>query len=257
MRLEVDKNITISENSLLKITNEDSYHLSIDSNNPIYLDIHVYNNCNLTIDCKENSNVELLIVSHKNNLNLEVNVFNNSNVTGIIGHFGNSNINDLINLNEEYARCELKMVAMANEMDNLNINARLEHNYTDTFGSVKAYCVTNGCGKIIFDGINHIAQGKARSNSNLHIRGMILSETSKIAANPALLIDEYDVKANHGATVGKISDEGLYYLMSRGITKADATKLIISGFLIPIVENIKNEDSKEYFQKLADLNIKE
>ena len=147
------------------------------------------------------------------------------------------------------------MVSMANMDMKQMVHASVNHNYSDTKGIVKAYCVTNNNGEIIFDGVNKINKGNARSESSLHIRGMILSDNSSIAANPALLIDEYDVKANHGATIGKISDEGLYYLMSRGISKTEATMLIVNGFLIPIIENINNDDSKEYFKELSQNKI--
>ena len=76
-------------------------------------------------------------------------------------------------------------------------------------------------------------------------KGLILSPTGECLAEPILLIDYYDVKAYHGATIGKISDDDLFYLMSRGLTKEEAFMLIINGLLEPFVKNLNDESIKE------------
>jgi Fe-S cluster assembly protein SufD len=73
------------------------------------------------------------------------------------------------------------------------------------------------------------------------LKGIILSDQAIVNVNPILLIDEYDVKAGHGATIGKLEAEQLYYLQSRGLTKQQAEKLIIHGFIKPIIDHIKDE----------------
>ena len=79
---------------------------------------------------------------------------------------------------------------------------------------------------------------------------IFLSETARADANPILLIDEYDVKAGHAAGVGKIDEEQLYYLMSRGLTRRAAEVLIIYGFLMPFIDEIRNESIKAEFEKV-------
>lgn len=253
MRLELEKNqsIVLNENSYLTIDKESSYQITIPENTNVYLDLKITSKCDINIEIKEHANVEILAIDNAIDVNKVINIANGASLTGIIGHFGSGAISDLVNLNSEHASCELKMVSMANNNKKQDIVAKVMHNAPETKGIVKAYCVSDNEGKIIFDGINKIHKGNRLSVSSLHIRGMILSDSATIAANPALLIDEFDVKANHGATIGKISDEGLYYLMSRGISKNDATLLIINGFLTPIIENIKDDESKEYFKSLS------
>ena len=58
---------------------------------------------------------------------------------------------------------------------------------------------------------------------------------------PILLIDEYDVHANHGAAIGKMSDDELFYLMSRGLSNKEAFKLILSGIINPFMDNLLDE----------------
>ena len=256
MRIELDNSYLVKEKeAFITINKNGAYEITISENTNTYLDLRILSKCDLTINLLENSTVEILSVDTASNVYQKINVAKNAQINGIIGHFSVGEISNVINLNDYHATCELKMVSMANMDMKQMVHASVNHNYSDTKGIVKAYCVTNNNGEIIFDGVNKINKGNARSESSLHIRGMILSDTSMIAANPALLIDEYDVKANHGATIGKISDEGLYYLMSRGISKTEATMLIVNGFLIPIIENINNDDSKEYFKELSQNKI--
>ena len=68
---------------------------------------------------------------------------------------------------------------------------------------------------------------------------------SKITSLPILLIDEYDVEANHGASIGKMSDDDLFYLMSRGLNKTEAFLLMLEGIVNPFIQAIENEDLKK------------
>ena len=75
---------------------------------------------------------------------------------------------------------------------------------------------------------------------------MSLSKNAKAKTNPILVIDENDVNAGHGASIGKINEEQIYYLNSRGISTKDANFLLSSGFIFEIIHKIKNEEIKEY-----------
>lgn len=81
---------------------------------------------------------------------------------------------------------------------------------------------------------------------NQKTKGIILDSDSQIAANPILEIDEYDVIASHGASIGAIDDEELYYLMSRGLKKEDSEKLIIGGLIYPFLNAIESDSIKNY-----------
>lgn len=247
--------IICEKECFLNITEANDFEIFVPTNSNAYLDIKASALCNIHIVCEEYSSLELCIIDNCGNVNKKIDVYNNASLTGIIGHFGSGEDNDIINLLGERASSDIKIVCMANNDEIQNIHAHVFHNAINTFGNVRAYCVAKNKGNILFDGVNKIYKGNHGSNSSLHIRGMILHDTAKIAANPALLIDEFDVSANHGATVGKISDDGLYYLMSRGISKEEATMLIVNGFLIPIIESIKNDDTKKYFMNNTQTDI--
>ena len=75
-------------------------------------------------------------------------------------------------------------------------------------------------------------------------RGLLLSPTGACLAEPILLIDYFDVKAYHGATIGKINDDDLFYLMSRGLTQNEAFMLVINGLVEPFVKGLSNDSIK-------------
>ena len=76
-------------------------------------------------------------------------------------------------------------------------------------------------------------------------KGLTLSENAKIKAMPNLFIDEYDVIAAHAASIGSISKDDLFYLMSRGLTLEEASKLIVLGFVQPLLDKIDNKELRE------------
>ncbi len=89
----------------------------------------------------------------------------------------------------------------------------------------------------------------AKSKCSQLSRGIVMDNTSTVTAKPILLIDEYDCFANHGASIGKMSDEDLFYLMSRGLTKDEAFLLILQGMVRPFVDNIPNEVIKNEIEE--------
>jgi len=94
-----------------------------------------------------------------------------------------------------------------------------------------------------------------QANAFQTLKGIITSDLAIVEVNPILLIDEFDVKAGHGATIGKIEEESLYYLMSRGLSRVEAEKLIINGFLKPVIDEIDDEPLRERFVGLVNSRI--
>ena len=96
-----------------------------------------------------------------------------------------------------------------------------------------------------------VLNGSKQSNISQKTKGILLSQESGISANPLLQIDEFDCLASHGAGIGAIDEEDLYYLMSRGLTKASSEKLIIGGFVNPIYEALPEGEIKEFVIKVV------
>lgn len=168
---------------------------------------------------------------------------------------GNTVSENLVALVGQGATAEVKTVAIAEGKQKQNITVNIEHLAPYTEGHIVNHGVSKDSAQLTFNGIGKINKGMNGSNAQQESRAMILSETARADANPILLIDEYDVKAGHAAGVGKIDEEQLYYLMSRGLTRRAAEILIIYGFLMPFIDDIRSEVIKSEFVKVIERKI--
>ena len=107
----------------------------------------------------------------------------------------------------------------------------------------------------VFNGIGYIKHGGTKSIANQESRVLMLSENARGDANPILLIDEDDVEAGHAASVGRVDPEQLYYLMSRGISRAEAERLVIHGFLDPVVRELPIDDVKRQLREVIERKV--
>ena len=86
-------------------------------------------------------------------------------------------------------------------------------------------------------------------------KALLLSETSEFNAKPELEIYADDVKCSHGSTSGSINEDSIYYLMTRGIDKKSAVKLLTKAFLFEVVSSISHVDIKKFVEKNLDRQI--
>ncbi len=107
----------------------------------------------------------------------------------------------------------------------------------------------------IFNAIGKIEHGASQANAEQESRLLMLSEKARGDANPILLIDEHDVTAGHAASVGRVDPIQMYYLMSRGITKEDAERLIIHGFLAPVVDQLPIRSVQNQLRQVIERKI--
>ena len=84
---------------------------------------------------------------------------------------------------------------------------------------------------------------------------MTLGKDHKAKVIPLLLIDENDVKASHAQTIGQPDEDQLYYLQSRGLTNRQAMGLLSIGYLLPVLERIRDEDLKKELQQTMESKV--
>lgn len=137
-----------------------------------------------------------------------------------------------------------------------NFTTKTVHVGLDTDGQILQRGVLNDKTTAIFNAIGKIEHGATRANAEQESRVLMLSGDARGDANPILLIDEDDVTAGHAASVGRIDDMQLYYLQSRGMTKEDAERLIIHGFLAPVVSELPIETIKNQLSQLIEGKVK-
>ncbi|HEX8931539.1 MAG TPA: SufD family Fe-S cluster assembly protein [Patescibacteria group bacterium] len=131
----------------------------------------------------------------------------------------------------------------------LNLQIKVEHQMPQTTSNVVIKGALTESSKVEIDGLVKINPGAKGTNAWLAAHLLLLSEKAKGKAVPSLEILENDIKAGHATTVGRINDLEMFYLMSRGLSKDTAKKLIVEGFLQEMIGNFP--------KKLADKAGKE
>jgi len=134
------------------------------------------------------------------------------------------------------------VVAISSGKQIQGIDTRVTNMAPHSIGHILQHGVIRDKATLTFNGIGHILKGAKGSDAQQESRVLMLSDHARGDANPILLIDENEVTAGHAASIGRVDPEEMYYLMSRGLRKADAERLVIRGFLgsvltaIPIKE---------------------
>jgi Fe-S cluster assembly protein SufD len=101
----------------------------------------------------------------------------------------------------------------------------------------------------VWQGMIYVAKNATKTDGYQTNRNLILDRRAKADSIPGLEILTDDVRCSHGATVGKIDQEQVYYLESRGLQRTEAERLIVEGFFDPIMQRIPFEGVKNRFQR--------
>lgn len=139
---------------------------------------------------------------------------------------------------------ETKSITIGTGEQRQNLTSQVQHIGTHTESMMLSKAVMTDQAVAILNGITKIEKGAEKANGEQAENILMLSEQARGDANPILLIDEDDVKAGHAASVGRISEEQIHYLMTRGIPRKEAERLLTLGFLDPVVADIPLEEVK-------------
>ncbi|WP_079526946.1 Fe-S cluster assembly protein SufD [Halobacillus hunanensis] len=162
------------------------------------------------------------------------------------------NITHLIGDN---SHSDAKTVAIGRGSQKQNFTANITHFGKASEGYILQHGVMKDKSSAIFNGIGKIEHGATKSNAEQESRVLMLSKDARGDANPILLIDEDDVTAGHAASVGRVDPVQMYYLMSRGISQLEAERLIIHGFLAPVVKQLPVEAVKQQLTRVIERKV--
>ena len=168
---------------------------------------------------------------------------------------GSQIIDNTTNLIGDRSTSELKSVVVGTGDQKINLTSKIVQYGRETNGYILKHGVMRENASSVFNGIGYIKHGGTKSIANQESRVLMLSENARGDANPILLIDEDDVEAGHAASVGRVDPEQLYYLMSRGISQKEAERLVIHGFLDPVVRELPIEDVKRQLREVIELKV--
>lgn len=147
----------------------------------------------------------------------------------------------------EGAHSEVKVVAISAGKQTQGIDTRVTNKASHSVGHILQHGVIREQGTLTFNGIGHILKGAKGADAQQESRVLMLSDKARGDANPILLIDENEVTAGHAASVGRVDPEEMYYLMSRGLRKEDAERLVIRGFLGSVITAIPVKEVQQEF----------
>lgn len=152
------------------------------------------------------------------------------------------------------ARAEILSIAFAGKGQHQDAGGKVVHAAPHTSSRIISKSISKNGGRSSYRGLLKVADGAKGSKSNVVCDALILDPISRSDTYPYIEIDEDDVKIGHEASVSKIGEEQLFYLMSRGLSEAEASTLIVSGFIEPLVKELPMEYAVE-MNKLIELQM--
>jgi Fe-S cluster assembly protein SufB len=152
------------------------------------------------------------------------------------------------------ARGEILSIAFAGKGQHQDAGAKVVHEAPYTSSRIISKSISKNGGRASYRGLLKIAPGAKGSKSNVVCDALILDSLSRSDTYPYIEIDEDDVKVGHEASVSRIGEEQLFYLMSRGLSEAEASTMIVSGFIEPLVKELPMEYAVE-MNKLIQLQM--
>ncbi len=153
------------------------------------------------------------------------------------------------------SEANVKTIAVANQQQTQGMDTRVTNYGPNSVANIVQRGVILDEATLIFNGIGHIVHGAHGSKADQENRLLMLSSEARGDANPILLIDENDVEAGHAASVGRVDEQQMYYLLSRGIPEPVAQRLVIRGFLAGVVTELRSPRLRKSLMNLIERRL--
>jgi len=152
------------------------------------------------------------------------------------------------------ARADLLSVAFAGKGQHQDAGAKAVHLAPNTTSRITSKSVSRDNGRTTYRGLLHVAKGATSVKSTVRCDALLIDEISRTDTYPYIEVNEDDATITHEASVGKIGEEQVFYLMSRGFTESEALNLIVTGFLEVFTKELPMEYAVE-FNRLIKLEM--
>lgn len=143
------------------------------------------------------------------------------------------------------AHGEILSVAFAGKDQDQDAGGKILHFAPDTSSKITSKSISKNGGRSSYRGLIKVAKGATNAKSNVVCDALLLDPASRSDTYPTIEIDEEDVTIGHEASVSKVGEEQLFYLMSRGLSEEEATTMVVSGFIEPLVKELPMEYAVE------------
>jgi len=210
----------------------------------------------------EDALVDVYTIQNLNNQSTSINSAfcrqqRNSNlVTGIVSLHGGMIRNNLkVTFNGEHAEANVNGISFTDKKQHVDNNTLIEHSSPN--------CLSNQIYKNILDdestgafaGRIHVARDAQQTNAFQRNNNVLLSDKARMQTKPQLIIDADDVKCSHGATVGQINEEALFFLRARGIGEKDARMMLMNAFAHEVILKINLEPLRDRIDELIEKRL--
>lgn len=229
------------KNKLEKVKG-DELVVNVDKDTNILINSNNFKKC--VIDVVDSNLNALIIRENDINQSYEINIRGGIVVLNLVS-YSSLGLDVKINLNKENSKVFVYNSVIANKKEIYNI--RVNHNALKTDSDIYNNGITKDLGTIVFNVTSYVPKKSISSSVNQDSKIITLNEVNDNEINPVLLIDEYDSEARHAAFIGNFDKTQLFYLMSRGLSKKEASNLLINGLLIGTLDVCFNE--KENLKK--------
>ena len=155
---------------------------------------------------------------------------------------------------EPGAKADVISVAFANSGQHQDVGSKVVHGASHTTSKIVSKSISKGTGRSSYRGLVKVYPDSEDCKSNVNCDALLLDEESKTDTYPYIEIDNPTCKIEHEATVSKMSDTQLFYLMSRGISEDEARNMIINGFIEPFTKTLPLEYAVE-MNRLIELQM--
>jgi Fe-S cluster assembly protein SufB len=149
---------------------------------------------------------------------------------------------------------EVLSVAYAGEGQHQDAGAKMYHSAPETTSTIVSKSICKDGGITTYRGLVHVDEGAKRSKAFVRCDALILDEESVSNTKPYMEVEEKDAQIGHEATVSKVGDDQLFYLMSRGLSETQAMSMIVNGFIEPITRTLPMEYAVEW-SRLIELQM--
>lgn len=156
----------------------------------------------------------------------------------------------------EHAEANVYGMSFTDKKQHVDNFTNIEHAYPNCLSNQVYKNVLDEDSVGAFTGRIHVVRDAQKTNAFQRNNNVLLTDSAKMNTKPQLIIDADDVKCSHGATIGQIDEEALFYLRARGIGESDARMMLMNAFAHEVVQNIRVEPLRDRIDELVEKRLR-
>ena len=265
IKIIIPPNTTETHKIIIPNANHYDVIVVVQENSKLSLDLDLKDvtnsNLTFTFELERNASLkeDLISIENEGNIKIEQNVtlLANASFTGVTFDTskGNIEVDNNVYLKEENANSYIRNAVVSDSDSKMKFTINTVNEVFSTSSLMDNYGVAKESATLDFIGIGKVVKGAHGSTNKQNSKIIVFDETSKANISPYLFIDEYDVVASHAAAVGKVNEDHLYYMTSRGLTPETARQYITLGYLLPVLNYFEDEAVKSRITSMLERRV--